>query len=243
MFQLVIELDGVNVKTNFIRESEEEVTEIANKIANNEYNAIHYKDYDMYCYDGVIDVAGVRISVERTRYDDWANEKTITGVKVLELCEGIKINKKSWHYRFNKFARSHESKIPKNLCGYFWTTLLWLIWYVIVISFITTMVYVVAETSGLIAVIGTLVSSPFASIPLGMLGVVLIFAIGASIVVGLFWVGSELKDNFSDWNYNRKSNNAKLKVQKLKEKSESIAVESMKSFKSKHCPLIEFNEE
>ena len=40
MFQLVIELDGVNVKTDFIRESEEEVTEIANKIANNEYEVV-----------------------------------------------------------------------------------------------------------------------------------------------------------------------------------------------------------
>lgn len=240
MFQLVIELDGVNVKTDFIRESEEEVTEIANKIANNEYDTRFGKDYDMHCYEGIIDIGEIRISPVDAKY---LSSKTITGVKVLEICEGIKINKKSWHYRFNKFARSETSKIPNNLCGYFWSTLAYLALWVALISGITTVAYLVADSTGLIAAIGTLVSSSLVSIPLGVLGVVLFFVVGVSLIVGLIWIGSELNDKFSDWNYSRKSNNAKLKVQKLKEKSESIAVESMKSFKSKHCPLIEFNEE
>lgn len=240
MFQLVIELDGTNVKTDFIRETEEEVNEIANKIVNNEYDTQYGKDYDMHCYGGIVDIGKLRI---RPADEKHLSSKTITGVKVLELCEGIKINKKSWHYRFNKFARPTDSRIPNNLCGYFWSTLAFMLLWSVIALFIGTMIFIIGDLTGINNMILSLISTPIIAYPLGFISSALMITLVLLLIIGLVWLFTELEEKFDDWNYNRKGKNAKLKVQKLKEKSKSIAVESMKSFKSKHCPLIEFNEE
>lgn len=50
----------------------------------------------------------------------------------------MNINKNSWHFKFNLWYKSNNMwKMPKTLCGYFWTTVMHIIMSIVVIGFLS----------------------------------------------------------------------------------------------------------
>lgn len=133
----------------------------------------------------------------------------------------MKINKKSWHYRF---LRAVDANIPTSLCPYFWKT----VWVTMLTSAIITPFVVVMYAMGdkLLVSLGiTFVSKITWIIASTLVGTVAIAGIVATIfgaVFGFFWA----KENF-----------------KPPYKEEPMIISFIKAKKSKICPTLEFVDE
>ncbi|QBX32645.1 hypothetical protein Asfd1_19 [Aeromonas phage Asfd_1] len=130
----------------------------------------------------------------------------------------MKINTKSWHYRFLK---SIDADIPTSLCPYFWKVVFSLSVTSAIISLLVCFMWMIGDKIftkyGILfdsAIIGAVIST--------LIGLIICIVIVAAIVaaiLGSFW----LKENF-----------------KPPYKEEPLIVTFIKNKKSKFCPHLEF---
>lgn len=105
----------------------------------------------------------------------------------------MNINKNSWHFKMNLWFKSDNMwKMPKTLCGYFWTTVLHVVFSSAIITFIGSVAWmfgwpIVAET-GILAWIGISLSTFWLNVIAVPVGAAVIAAFMLLFAANSFWI-------------------------------------------------------
>ena len=158
----------------------------------------------------------------------------------------MNINKNSWHYKMNFWFKSGNIwKMPKTLCGYFWTTVQHLVMctvLAIVVSAVGMMIgapLVVDAGLGAWLGISSTVLTWVVSAIVGIISVV-VFLAGSvftmfSIVFGFSKLAETLKERKA------KKENARISAG-LPVKEAPMVIQYLKARKQKICPMIDYVE-
>jgi hypothetical protein len=180
-----------------------------------------------------------RYEVDVKNLKRWVIPMDYTGVRIAEVTTSISINKKSWHYRFNKKLREmgSEKPLPASLCPYFWLTVRNVVgstlFGVMLILFTWAIGDKFAISLGLIGIPGVFTAFGFGLLMITCCVLVIGVVFGVVILLDNMWT------KFKDYRAGKRIE--KLAEIKLK-KPDSMLTEVKRSFKDKVCPHITFKE-
>nr|WP_153932183.1 hypothetical protein [Klebsiella pneumoniae] len=160
----------------------------------------------------------------------------------------MNINKNSWHFKMNLWFKSDNMwKMPKTLCGYFWTTVLHVLFSSAIITFIGSVAWmfgwpIVAET-GILAWMGIGLSAFWlnvVAVPVGAVVIAAFVLLFAAIVFGFIFGLEKFKHYRNQKQYTKKL--ARVKAGLPAEAEPSVFVQYLKARKRKVCPMIDYVE-
>lgn len=153
----------------------------------------------------------------------------------------MKINTNSWHYRLN--SNIYGSSIPKNLCPYFWGTILsvvFLSWFSVLFKFLERQDWPHFNI-GLLNFLGKHSNILRYSINagVGIWGAYSFFGLGSNGGLFLMALGTSLTifSVFSKWIF---KTTYSPRTYTIKEKNPNILVEMVKAKHHRMCPRLEF---
>lgn len=129
----------------------------------------------------------------------------------------MNINKNSWHFKMNLWFKSDNMwKMPKTLCGYFWTTVLHVLFSSAIITFIGSVAWmfgwpIVAET-GILALMGISLSALWLNViavPVGAVVIAAFVLLFAAIAFGFIFGLEKFKHYRNQKQYAKKTCSSK----------------------------------
>lgn len=160
----------------------------------------------------------------------------------------MNINKNSWHFKMNLWFKSGNIwKMPKTLCGYFWTTVLHILFSSAIAIFIGSIAWmfgwpIVAET-GILAWMGISLSALWLNViavPVGAVVIAAFVLLFAAIAFGFIFGLEKFKHYRNQKQYTKKL--ARVKAGLPAEAEPSVFVQYLKARKRKVCPMIDYVE-
>lgn len=160
----------------------------------------------------------------------------------------MNINKNSWHFKMNLWFKSDNMwKMPKTLCGYFWTTVLHVLFSSAIITFIGSVAWmfgwpIVADT-GILSWIGISLSAFWlnaVAVPVGAVVIAVFVLLFAAIAFGFIFGLEKFKRYRNQKQYTKKL--ARVKAGLPAEAEPSVFVQYLKARKRKVCPMIDYVE-
>lgn len=148
----------------------------------------------------------------------------------------MNINKNSWHYKLVKNTFNNSGRIPTSLCPYFWSVVFRVVVYgamaFLAVFLASNMLFEPMVSLGL-STVWAYIASFFASILMSATAV----GVGIGVVLGIAWV----YDHISEWNSDRKYENAKKEIEDRKNGVQpSILSAFIKAKHRKICPMLNF---
>ena len=160
----------------------------------------------------------------------------------------MNINKNSWHFKMNLWFKSGNIwKMPKTLCGYFWTTVLHILFSSAIAIFIGSFAWmfgwqIVTET-GILAWIGVSLSAFWlnvVAVPVGAVVIATFVLLFAAIAFGFIFGLEKFKEYRKNKQFTKKL--ARVKAGLPAEAEPSVFVQYLKARKRKVCPMIDYVE-
>ncbi|UGO48167.1 hypothetical protein SHINKOU_88 [Klebsiella phage vB_KaeM_Shinkou] len=160
----------------------------------------------------------------------------------------MNINKNSWHFKMNLWFKSDNMwKMPKTLCGYFWTTVLHVVFSSAIITFIGSVAWmfgwpIVAET-GILAWMGISLSTFWLNViavPVGAAVIAAFMLLFAAIAFGFIFGLEKFKHYRIQKKYTKKL--ARVKAGLPAEAEPLVFIQYLKARKRKVCPMIDYVE-
>ncbi|UNY41183.1 hypothetical protein [Klebsiella phage KP185] len=160
----------------------------------------------------------------------------------------MNINKNSWHFKMNLWFKSDNMwKMPKTLCGYFWTTVFHILLSSAIAAFIGIIAWmfgwpIVAET-GILAWMGIGLSAFWlnvVAVPVGAVVIAAFVLLFAAIAFGFIFGLEKFKHYRNQKQYTKKL--ARVKAGLPAEAEPSVFVQYLKARKRKVCPMIDYVE-
>ncbi len=160
----------------------------------------------------------------------------------------MNINKNSWHFKMNLWFKSGNIwKMPKTLCGYFWTTVLHILFSSAITIFIGSIAWMfgwplVAET-GIFAWIGISLSTFWlnvVAVPVGAVFIAAFVLAFAAIAFGFIFGLEKFKEYRKNKQFTKKL--ARVKAGLPAEAEPLVFIQYLKARKQKVCQMIDYVE-
>lgn len=159
----------------------------------------------------------------------------------------MNIKQSAWHFKFNLWFKSGSMwKMPKTLCGYFWTTVIHIIMVLLIVGFVGSAAWMfgipflteVAAINALIVGLSSWVINAIA-----VIAGAIIFSIFAAIVVGIFVGIATTNYKFKEYRRKKRYDTMVKRIDAgLPAEEPHIVMDFIKARKAKVCPLINYVE-